>query len=338
MTVKLVNGKPLMRGGKVVTNPNCCCAPPPPPTGACCYPDGTCYEQTQEDCEACCPSGVYQGDATPCDPNPCPPCPRDITDISSVTVETTISAYDTRTATGGNCAMDYPERTVSKTWTRIDRFDSEGNVIAEPGANEFQIWWDCSGIFNIKIGDNPDGIFFVDLNAVPALVLCDVYSGEWGAIDGVCCSDPPTLRAPCGDAQSPVLCGRPDKCKNHIDGSLYSPPCNTGDRLWKDCTGEDRYANGSAWLTPANPPYDNNWYVSGFANHTLNCSMNPCEFGGENVCGTAWGIGTDPFTPGSPTLAGLIGSYTIEESQDPPTPPGHTGSAHWHMKTVVTIA
>jgi hypothetical protein len=44
--------------------------PPIPPilTGACCAEDGSCTITTSADC-----TGTYQGDGTPCDPNPCPP-------------------------------------------------------------------------------------------------------------------------------------------------------------------------------------------------------------------------------------------------------------------------
>ncbi|MCK4342056.1 MAG: lamin tail domain-containing protein [Phycisphaerae bacterium] len=39
----------------------------PQPTGACCFPDGSCQETTAGTC-----GGVYLGDGTTCDPNPCP--------------------------------------------------------------------------------------------------------------------------------------------------------------------------------------------------------------------------------------------------------------------------
>ena len=38
--------------------------------GACCNPDGSCAVTTEGEC-----TGVYQGDGTVCDPNPCPPVP-----------------------------------------------------------------------------------------------------------------------------------------------------------------------------------------------------------------------------------------------------------------------
>ncbi len=38
------------------------------PLGACCYPDGTCLWVTASDC-----AGVWQGEGTSCDPNPCIP-------------------------------------------------------------------------------------------------------------------------------------------------------------------------------------------------------------------------------------------------------------------------
>ncbi len=41
-----------------------------PPEGACCFPDGSCTEGTADDCDDA--GGVYQGDDTVCDPNPCP--------------------------------------------------------------------------------------------------------------------------------------------------------------------------------------------------------------------------------------------------------------------------
>lgn len=43
------------------------------PTGACCIGDGICSIKTQAACLAS--GGMYQGDGTACDPNPCPACP-----------------------------------------------------------------------------------------------------------------------------------------------------------------------------------------------------------------------------------------------------------------------
>ncbi len=47
-----------------------CGGGPVTPTGACCFDDGTCSVTTQTICESS--GGSYQGDGTPCDPNPCP--------------------------------------------------------------------------------------------------------------------------------------------------------------------------------------------------------------------------------------------------------------------------
>ncbi|MEZ4649415.1 MAG: hypothetical protein R3E97_11670 [Candidatus Eisenbacteria bacterium] len=42
----------------------------PDPTGACCQMGAVCYVWTQAECNTF--GGVYQGDDTECDPNPCP--------------------------------------------------------------------------------------------------------------------------------------------------------------------------------------------------------------------------------------------------------------------------
>jgi hypothetical protein len=44
----------------------------PLPTGACCWADGSCTIQTQEDCAQ--QGGVWQGGESGCTPNPCPGC------------------------------------------------------------------------------------------------------------------------------------------------------------------------------------------------------------------------------------------------------------------------
>lgn len=45
-------------------------------SGACCMPDGSCFEDTNANCAAA--GGTYEGDGTTCDPNPCPqPVPGD---------------------------------------------------------------------------------------------------------------------------------------------------------------------------------------------------------------------------------------------------------------------
>lgn len=43
------------------------CPVPREPEGACCFPDGTCEFTLESSCE-----GVFEGDGTVCDPNPCP--------------------------------------------------------------------------------------------------------------------------------------------------------------------------------------------------------------------------------------------------------------------------
>ncbi len=45
--------------------------------GACCFADGSCLVLAPADCEG--QNGIYQGDDTTCDPNPCPPVPTETT-------------------------------------------------------------------------------------------------------------------------------------------------------------------------------------------------------------------------------------------------------------------
>ncbi|MCC7141484.1 MAG: hypothetical protein IT349_05215, partial [Candidatus Eisenbacteria bacterium] len=47
------------------------CSVPPPQTGACCAADGSCSVLSASGCAQA--GGVYQGDETVCEPNPCPP-------------------------------------------------------------------------------------------------------------------------------------------------------------------------------------------------------------------------------------------------------------------------
>ncbi len=70
MAKALVNssGKVLLRDGKVATSDSvdCCCTT----TGACCHDDESCEILSEAACNATV-DGVYQGDNTVCDPNPC---------------------------------------------------------------------------------------------------------------------------------------------------------------------------------------------------------------------------------------------------------------------------
>ena len=45
----------------------------PPPIGACCFSDGSCVVTGQQQCEG--QHGIYRGNGTTCDPNPCQPTP-----------------------------------------------------------------------------------------------------------------------------------------------------------------------------------------------------------------------------------------------------------------------
>jgi len=48
-----------------------------PPNGACCFPDGTCLVTSGQECEVL--QGLYMGDSTLCQPNPCQPVPIEST-------------------------------------------------------------------------------------------------------------------------------------------------------------------------------------------------------------------------------------------------------------------
>ncbi len=68
--VRLLQGKPLMVGGKVALSDDCCCNPPV--TGGCCLPeDCSCVIRTHAQCNAL--GGRYRGDFTGCVPNQCCP-------------------------------------------------------------------------------------------------------------------------------------------------------------------------------------------------------------------------------------------------------------------------
>jgi hypothetical protein len=71
--VRLLGGKPLMVGGKVALSDDCCCAP----GGACCIGfdpgsgyGGTCEVLSEEECATA--GGMWGGEGTSCDPDPCP--------------------------------------------------------------------------------------------------------------------------------------------------------------------------------------------------------------------------------------------------------------------------
>jgi len=74
MPVQLHSSRVLLTGGLVAIDSDCCCGGGE--TGACCH-GTTCDIETETDCIGS--GGVYQGDGTDCDPNPCggvlPSCP-----------------------------------------------------------------------------------------------------------------------------------------------------------------------------------------------------------------------------------------------------------------------
>ncbi len=70
------------------------CTPCTAPRGACCYGDGTCAVVAECQC-----TGVYAGDGTTCDPNPCPPndaCAdaEPIDEVTNLPIETTLALPD----------------------------------------------------------------------------------------------------------------------------------------------------------------------------------------------------------------------------------------------------
>jgi len=71
--------------GSITVDLKCPC-----PQGACCFFDGSCFVQRPDQCVAA--GGVYQGDGTSCDPNPCAPaptvacCPGDLDDSGAIDI------------------------------------------------------------------------------------------------------------------------------------------------------------------------------------------------------------------------------------------------------------
>lgn len=63
MSVYLSGGSVLLDGGSVTTSEDCCCGGN---TGACCHADNSCTIESEADCD-----GVYLGDGSTCDNNPC---------------------------------------------------------------------------------------------------------------------------------------------------------------------------------------------------------------------------------------------------------------------------
>jgi hypothetical protein len=100
-------GKPLMAGGKVVTNCDCCGAVPTG-TGACCT-GASCDITTQSACVS--GGGIYYGDDTLCAPNPCV---CDCCFVNRIQFNATVTA--TRTCGGGHgtsCPCDAGDFTVT---------------------------------------------------------------------------------------------------------------------------------------------------------------------------------------------------------------------------------
>ncbi len=127
--VRLLQGKPLMVGGKVALSDNCCCQ-----TGACCHAHGICTVATSSACLSA--GGIFQGVGTVCTPNPC--CPNTVSievtlsgvSVScgcvggsghSVRVTGSIGGTYTLPNTGG-CGFEY---TVVGAFHAIDYFNDE---------------------------------------------------------------------------------------------------------------------------------------------------------------------------------------------------------------------
>ncbi len=86
--VRLLQGKPLMRGGKVALSDDCCCGPPAG-HGACCI-GLSCSIKTNAACIAA--GGVYKGDGTPCGAQTC--CPTIILTCDGISASKTKCQFD----------------------------------------------------------------------------------------------------------------------------------------------------------------------------------------------------------------------------------------------------
>ncbi len=84
--VRLLQGKPLMVGGKVALSDDCCCGGT---TGACCV-GFDCSQTTQDECENVL-GGIFLGVGTECgSPNPC--CQFCCSSIASITISGDVTA------------------------------------------------------------------------------------------------------------------------------------------------------------------------------------------------------------------------------------------------------
>jgi hypothetical protein len=153
-------------------------APTPTLTGACCHENGSCEVLSEADCVAA--GGIYQGDDTACDPNPCPaPC-----SLIGITL-----TYSVTTETVGVLCPEYPSLQLSGTFPAADP------VSGEIGTDLFEI---LTAISTFEISNCPDEGAFTT-NGVGSVELeCALESEVFNAFFRVSTGHPELNCGECG--------------------------------------------------------------------------------------------------------------------------------------------
>jgi hypothetical protein len=152
------------------------------PTGACCAADGTCTAVAQTAC-----STTYQGDATVCNPNPCPP-PSGSCCAPSGACSTGIqSACSGAWTSGGSCSPNIcpvPSgvccRGATCSISMTDSSSCAGSVGA--GSTTSGVWSTTSGVCNAA-GNSTSPCCYADYNKTGGISVQDIFDflNDWFA-------------------------------------------------------------------------------------------------------------------------------------------------------------
>lgn len=146
-------------------NKTCVSKKPVTFSGACCIGD-VCTITTEQACIDA--GGVYQGNNTPCDPNPCATtcCDRDIDEISSISITLSIDAVF-----HGTCGTGSRSDNFTWNFTRIDSGDT----------------FDCvTDQFKLFLTPLVDGCCSLAFEDSATACSSGVYSHVWDKADDIC--------------------------------------------------------------------------------------------------------------------------------------------------------